>query len=346
MPRTGFDWRRMSTGINPPLGFHRVNSGAMEYRWTQSETPVWTDEVASPIRHQHPLHAAGEAACGRETLFFALKHGGRLLGAAQVGLRNWPLWGRFAILGRGPIWAATLSEDRRRQAVEALLSQLRGTHRGVMAAPDPISGTDPISGRPWLPVVTGAQVAVLPLGGSLKDLRAKQSVKWRNRLSRAERSGLVVDQGPLLPDPTHWVFAREQEQRRTRRYRGAPIGYTLGWLAAGGKRSARLFTAWREGEIIASMLFLLHAPGASYHIGWCSAAGRAANAHPLLLWSAISWLNTRGFQELDLDVIDTETEPGLARFKLGAGARPVAIGTTRLSAPGTGLIGRLGRQAA
>lgn len=313
----------------------------MELRWSPCETPVWSPVVQSPVRHQHPLHAEAERACGRASTFYALTLDGRVSGAALVGLRHWPLWGRFAVLGRGPVWAEDVPKPVREKAVTALLERLRQGNLGVLAAPDPIGGEVPHAGSGWLPVMTEAHVAILSLRDPLEVIRARQSGKWRNRLRRAEMSDLRVEHGRMPVDPGHWLLRREAEQRRARRYRGASFDYTLGWIAAGGPRSAGLFTALADGRVVAAMLFLLHPPGASYHIGWSNAEGRASNAHPLLLWSAITWLKRKGYEEIDLDVIDTENAPGLARFKLGSGARPVAIGPTRLSAPGTGLLSRL-----
>lgn len=277
---------------------------------------------------------------------FALRDGRDLIGGAQIGVRRWPGWGDFAVLGRGPLWADILDDANRRAALHALLARLRGEHRGVMAAPDLIGGADPLEGGPWLPAVTPISLAELSLDATPKELRARLAGKWRNRLRRAENAGLRIDHGPWRPEVAHWLLKAEALQRQRRGYRGEEDGYTLGWAEAGGKGSTRLFTARASGRVVAAMLFLLHAPGATYHIGWSDPAGRAMGAHTLLLWEAMLWLSRAGYTALDLDVIDTEAAPGLARFKLGTGARVVALGTTRLWAPGTGVVRRLAELAA
>lgn len=313
----------------------------MALHWHDADHPVWTAELAAPIRQHHPLDAAATEATGRRVRHLALRDGGRLVGGAQIGLRRWPGWGDFAVLGRGPLWAAELGPSERRAALHALLLRLRREHRGVMAAPDRIGGADPLAGGPWLPVVTPISLAELALDADPETLLARQAGKWRNRLRRAEASGLRVADAPWRPDPAHWLLKAEALQRRTRGYRGAEDAYTLGWAEAGGAGATRLFTARSAGRVVAAMLFLLHPPGASYHIGWSDAAGRAMGAHTLLLWRAALWLSGRGCTALDLDVVETETAPGLARFKLGSGARVVTLGATRLWAPGTGLVRRL-----
>jgi lipid II:glycine glycyltransferase (peptidoglycan interpeptide bridge formation enzyme) len=81
------------------------------------------------------------------------------------------------------------------------------------------------------------------------------------------------------------------------------------------------------------MLFLLHSPWASYHIGWSGAEGRRTNAHALLLWQAMLRLREEGFTTLDLGDVNTEDAPGLARFKIGTGALVAPLGATVLVPP-------------
>ncbi len=306
----------------------------MSYSWTPTEQPL----QISHLRHHHPLHEAASAAIGQPSGWYGLTVDGTPMGSALIGCRRWPLWGDFAVLGRGPVWAPELSVSSQRAALDALIETLSGTYRGVMAAPDPIGGVDPLAASGMLPVVTPISVAELPLDPDPSIMRARLAGKWRNRLVRAEDVGLHLRGGLLPPDPHHWVFKAEAAQRKSARYKGLPFAYTRAWIESGGRRSARLFTAEANGRIVAAMLFLLHKPGASYHIGWCDPEGRRLGAHPLLMWNAMCWLAERGFTMIDLDVIDTDTEPGLARFKLGTGAQVVTLGATRLLAPGTGFI--------
>ncbi|MEM9032787.1 MAG: GNAT family N-acetyltransferase [Pseudomonadota bacterium] len=313
----------------------------MSLTWEESGDPVWGEAVASPLRLHHPYHAAASEATGRRVRHMALRDKGVLRGAAQIGIRRWPGWGDFGVLARGPIWADDLDRERRQRALQDLLGQVRANFRGVMAAPDLIAGQDPLDDGPWLTVVTPVGVAEVPLDAAPEVLRARQAPKWRNRVRRAEGRGITVSHAPWRADPDHWLLKAEAQQRRTRGYKGAEDAYTLAWAAIDHKRTTRLFTARINGKTVAAMLFLLHPPGASYHIGWTDETGRAAGAHPLLMWRAVLWLAAHGYRSLDLDVIDTVTAPGLARFKLGAGAEVVTTGATRLWAPGTALIRRL-----
>jgi lipid II:glycine glycyltransferase (peptidoglycan interpeptide bridge formation enzyme) len=91
-----------------------------------------------------------------------------------------------------------------------------------------------------------------------------------------------------------------------------------------------MLTAAEAGTPIAFMLILLHGDTATYHIGWTGPRGRAVGAHNLLLWDASCTLAARGYIRLDLGRTDPLRTPGIARFKLGAGAAPRDLGPTRL----------------
>ena len=102
-------------------------------------------------------------------------------------------------------------------------------------------------------------------------------------------------------------------------------------FAAANRGQARIFEARHQGATVAALLFLCHGAVATYHIGWSGPEGRARAAHHLLLWRAMIDLAARGITRLDLGMVDTVTAPGLARFKLGSGARCRALGGTWLA---------------
>ncbi|QOL80287.1 GNAT family N-acetyltransferase [Pseudooceanicola spongiae] len=189
---------------------------------------------------------------------------------------------------------------------------------------------------------SGAIKVMMPQTHAMLDLRppeierrAMLHQKWRNRLSVSERTMLSVTNGPFRRDPDHWLLPLETAQRLENGYSALPHSFALAWP------DSRLFVARLHGTPVAAVLILLHAPGASYHIGWSGLEGRAASAHNLLLWRASGWLHARGFTQLDLGVIDTMRGAGLARFKLGAGARAEQSGHTWLYSRLTAPLGRL-----
>src|SRR3546814_5562688 len=69
--------------------------------------------------------------------------------------------------------------------------------------------------------------------------------------------------------------------------------------------------------LVAGVVLLRHGTSATYMASWTSAEGRAGQAHNLLLWRGIEALKAGGTQWLDLGGLNTESQRGLARFKLG-----------------------------
>ena len=175
-------------------------------------------------------------------------------------------------------------------------------------------------------VMTPSTMAMLSLR---PGLRARMHGKWRNRLAAAERSGLPVRRQEPSFQTLQWLLDADARQQRYRRYRAMPAAFTQAWLR-NDRKNLILLTAHREDQRLAAMLFLRHGNAATYYIGWTSGAGRAASAHNLILWQAVQQLSATGVDMLDLGLVDTEAAPGLARFKLGAGAQPVRTGGTWL----------------
>ena len=259
-------------------------------------------------------------------------------GYAQILRRRLPVIGQVAQLARGPVWPHPISLDQAAEGLDDLVRVLRRTNRAVIVISEPLAGQDFASVAKLLPLFTGATHAYLNLDGTSEDRLMRQRGKWRNRLRRAQDSGLKVDQSGMPGDTAHWLLDREAQQSKELRYRALPPEFTIAWRQANGPKSTRLCVARHKGEPVAAMLFLCHGNAATYHIGWSNKAGRDLHAHNLLLWSASEWFAQRGFGWIDLGLIDTETRPSLARFKIGAGATAHPLGATYLSALGTQTI--------
>lgn len=191
---------------------------------------------------------------------------------------------------------------------------------------------------PWLSrhgalaVMTPGSLAELDLTPCPDTQRARLYPKWRNRLRHAEASRLRIRHRTMPDDPGHWLFHADALHQIRHRYRSWPASLTLAFAMANPGK-ARLFTAYEGNRAIAAMLFLLHGQGASYHIGHNTNRGRDLSAHNLLLWRAMTDLSEQGVRRLDLGLIDTKGSEGLARFKLGTGARARALGGTWLWLP-------------
>lgn len=247
---------------------------------------------------QSAVYAAAAAALGARLRWLELG-AGRALAVERGRLR---LVSRVVLRGTG-------AEQRR------ALRQLARWGGMTVATPE-----GAVAGLGLIPLVTPMHQAIWRLG---PDLRAGMAGKWRNRLVAAEAS-VQVRQGDAAT--LDRLIREEAAQRRARGYRALPEGFTRA-LDPG---TLRLWD-WRRGE--AAMCFVRHGASATYHLGWASAAARAAGVHGVMLARAAEALRDEGVRWLDLGSVDSEAAPGLARFKLGTGAELRRLGPTMLVLP-------------
>ncbi|ABF63655.1 hypothetical protein TM1040_0922 [Ruegeria sp. TM1040] len=186
-----------------------------------------------------------------------------------------------------------------------------------------------------LPLMTPASVGLLDILADRTAQRDRLAQKWRNRLSHAEAQALRVTRQNMPIAPDHWILRADAAQQQKRRYRSWPAALTLAYAQA-NRGSAKLFEAHEGRETVAGILVLTHGEGATYHIAHSTERGRRLSAHNLLMWNAMDWLAAKGIRRLDLGVINTEDASGLARFKLGTGARLSQLGGTWLYWPPLG----------
>lgn len=182
-------------------------------------------------------------------------------------------------------------------------------------------------------IMTAAYVAELDLRPERDNLRAGMFGKWRNRLVRSEQATkggeFHINQTRFNLRQHSWFLAKEQEQRKKRRYHALPLGL-IPALAAANPDALRLFEMTQNDQPIAATMFVRHGPMATYLVGWTSAEGRQVHAHNQLMWQAMCHYQNHKTTMLDLGQVDTETSPGLARFKIGTGAHVRPLGGTWL----------------
>jgi len=257
----------------------------MEIRWNDTPRARWDTEMRHAAWAQNWAYGAMLAQVGRPVHRAAIVEDGETVGHAQFTGRSF--FGRvhIATCTRGPVWRCDVGEGVRREAYRRLRETIPlPWPRGIFFTPEAEAGESAaLRGARFRQVMSPYSTAMLDLSAPEDDLLRAMQGKWRNRLRRAEGAGMAV------------TVARAD--------------------------GVMLATATRGGERLGAMLFLIHGAGALYHFGIGSAAGRAANAHNLLLWRAIHALRKRGVERLDLGGLDTVEMPGIARFKLGSGAR-------------------------
>ncbi|GGL65213.1 GNAT family N-acetyltransferase [Wenxinia marina] len=260
----------------------------------------------APPLQQHSGYAAALARLGRraETV--------RTGGAAMLVLRRGPL----TLTARGPLWDSALD-----LAARTLWLRRHGPRLVEAEADDAPALAAAGYGR----VLTSAAVADLDLTGGPQAIWARARGKWRNRALVGRRAALRLRNAPFDGDPDHWLLSAEARMRSERAYRALPLALTVAFAAA-NPGAARLFVMERGTQPLAGMLFFRHGRAVTYMTGWTGPEGRAVSAHHLILMRAAAWYGARGAVRMDLGSVDTEAAPGLARFKLGSGARLRRLG--------------------
>ena len=272
---------------------------------------------------QSPVFGAALARIGLSGQIVALEDRGNVVGQALVMVRSLGPFGRLGLISRGPHWFIDDPRARAR-ALRALSSMgLR-----MIEAEHPCPSLRMAGYRQ---VMTPAHVATLDRTRPV-DLEAGMHPAWRGSLSKARRAGLDITSAPFHQVRDHWLLEEERRMRRKNGYRGWSRSLTLA-IAEANPLALRLFTARKAGVTVAAMLFARHASTATYLTGWTGAAGREACAHHLMLMDAASWLASQGHASLDLGTVDTEAAPGLARFKIGCGAKVRPLGGSWLRLP-------------
>ena len=286
------------------------------------EAEDWRQELpADACAMQHTWqYGATISAMARQVARARIVDNGHTIGLAQVVLRR---VGRFATIGlitRGPIWIEPVSAQTKRVALNRLRRDLEGYGARILLA------TPEMQTPGLLPLYTASHLADLSLEPGVSQLNKGLHGKWRNALRKGEASGLQVV-ATRDPDVLVALIEKETRQQKHKRYRNLPAQFIANWVRL-NPQSFRIYRALMGADPVAEMLFLDHAPGVTYQIGWISPAGRTFAAHNLLMWRAIADFAQLGRKRMDLGHLDTVNLSGLARFKLGTGATLRVLGAT------------------
>ncbi len=270
--------------------------------------------------------AAGHAVCR-----LGWQEGATTRAVLQLHRRRLPLGLTAALVLRGPVWLAAAPDPTLEDRLMRALAPWTG-RTALLWQPDDGSVRGRRAGvrRLW----TGASIVLLDLAPPLDRLRAGLDGKWRNMLKAAEGTGLTVRidrSGPRLD----WLVAEAERQRLARGYAGPAPAFTQRLAAASGADCLCL-TGEADGTPVAGMLLVRHGPSATYQLGATTALGRRLRAHHRLLWAGIGALKEQGCTTLDLGLVDTVSQPGIARFKLGSGGRPLTLAGSYLLPPRLG----------
>lgn len=269
---------------------------------------------ALPLQ-QHASFGAALGLIGRKVDRLDLPGAAPLQTISRFGIRFAP---------RGPVWNAPGQVADKADALRA---------QRVTVINSETDQTAILRRAGYRQIMTAAHVAELALDGGHDTRMAQTKGKWRNIWRRAQRAPFKIKQEPFAPDLHQWLLDADRAQQRNKGYRALPHDVLLAFATL-HPQNTLLLTARIKRDPIAAMLFLGHAPVATYHIGWANTDGRKHGAHHALLMCAADHFAGHGYTRLDLGTVDTENAPGLARFKIGSGATVRALGGTWLRIPG------------
>ncbi|MCX7298779.1 MAG: GNAT family N-acetyltransferase [Rhodobacterales bacterium] len=280
-------------------------------------------EPANPLPLQaHPSFARSLLAMGQSARAVAVQKEGAVI-ANLVQIRRRILGVPLTLATRGPVWRPDIPETLRTMALNHLCLRL--------VEPDM---ADPAL-RPagYRQILTPVHIAELDLTIDPVARLHSLAPNWRNALHKAEQAGLSVVSQAFDSMAHGWLLSAEAGQRSTRGYRALPLDFIRAY-AQTNPGQAIVFIAIKDAAPVAAMMMLRHGLTATYHLGWSGSQGRATAAHQLVLIRAADWLAERGHIRLDLGAVDTDSNRGLARFKIGSGARIRPLGGSWVKVPG------------
>ena len=293
---------------------------------TQSEWDEVCGTAATAPVYQSFAYGEALVQMGRHIIRARLFSGDALIGVALIETRK--LLGVFTLahIMRGPVWARSDTTDEIKIAtVEAIRKNLpvRGAH-ALVILPDGANETF-LKPAGYKCVMSGYHTALLDISGDEAALYDRLNGKWRNRLRAAQKTDLRILPISKKPEKYAWLLEKEGARQQTLGYRTHANTIAPLYQSVVGKRSLFAFEAKQGTERVGGVLFLKHGHNATYHIGWTSDEGKMLNANNLLLWHAIKVLKKEGVRILDLDGLNTDFNPGIARFKIGTGARVISM---------------------
>jgi len=159
---------------------------------------------------------------------------------------------------------------------------------------------------------------IVDLDRSIDELRRDLDKKWRNCLSKAERSGVTIESGTGLTLFDRFMPVYEQMLDRKQLAPSADIQkHRCIQEALPERLKMRVVLASHEGEPCAGALYSALGDTAVYLFGGTNAAGMKTCASYLVQWEILRALKEAGTAHYDLNGIDPEGNPGVYHFKAG-----------------------------
>jgi len=298
---------------------------AAAVRWQPASRARWEslfrEAGKSSLEQSWAYGEAAAAQHGQQIERHVLSAGGRPVALLQAFRRRYLAVGVTRIV-RGPVWLSdpldapetaaicrSIAERYRKRRLDFLL--------WLPELPDDPRSTALMAAQGLRRVVTGYSSIWLDLRQSPEALLTGMNPKWRNAVGRGQRKGLEASED-RKERQRQAALVLYDAFRRKRRFVGTP-GDFIAAIATADSNAVLSLTARHDGKLAAGVILVRHGASATYLASWSSETGHTAQAHNLLLWRGIECLQADGIQWLDLGGVNTESQQGLARFKLGLG---------------------------
>lgn len=305
--------------------------------WSPMPLAAW-DERFREVRRSNILQHFPFAQANRTVNHTGARHGVLYINGSEAGLLQLSEVGvlrnivHAVSMDRGPLWFKGFGSTGDIAAFFAAFAREfpRRIGRKMRLLPE-VEDSDEnrraiaCSGYSRHETMSGYQTYWIDLTKDRDELRANLNGKWRNILSKSERSRMTVSVD--WAGDTAATFLRGYHSDKVEKnYQGtskAMLAHLLKHMQP--RREVLIISATCEHRTIASILVLLHGSSATYQAGWTSETGRRLGAHHRLLWEAFQELQDAGIRDFDLGgVNDTEAE-GVKRFKRGMGGELVSL---------------------
>jgi hypothetical protein len=168
---------------------------------------------------------------------------------------------------------------------------------------------------------------IVDLARSTDEIRRDLDKKWRNCLSKAERSALVVTTGTELHLFDEFVTVYRQMVQRKQFSPSADIAkHRRIQQRLPEALKMRVVIAAVDGTPCAGAIYSAMGDTAVYLFGASDALGLRTSASYLVQWHILTTLKSNGVRFYDLNGIDPVTNPGPYHFKRGlAGKRAMEV---------------------
>lgn len=305
--------------------------------WSPISSEAWEAEFRS-IRRSTLLQHFPYAQATRAVNQTGAKHGRIMIDGAPAGLLQLGEVGvlrnmvHAVNLDRGPLWFDGFGSPAHVSAFFASFAKQfpKRLGRKMRLLPEVKDNTPnrlsvEQAGYTRRDDVPGYETIWLSLEADEDKLRAGLNGKWRNILTKSERSDLTISEDWFGATSADFLTAYEAD-RAAKGYEGPSVKLLLHLLKHMLPREeAVIFNAMQNEEVVAAILVLLHGSSATYQVGWTTDNGRKLGAHHQLLWRAVLALKAKGILDFDLGGINDESAAGVKRFKEGLGGKAVTL---------------------